>query len=41
MNKNFELVLNYTSSERRFEDFVKRNNFQTGRLLRIQAQVNF
>jgi hypothetical protein len=39
--KNFELVVNYTISNRRYEDFQKQNNFQSGRLLRIQAQVNF
>ena len=41
VNKNFELVLNYTLSKRRYEDFSKQNNFQSGNLLRIQAQVNF
>jgi hypothetical protein len=41
VNKNFELVVNYTISKRRFEDFVKQENYQTGNLLRIQAQVNF
>jgi hypothetical protein len=40
-NKNFELVINYTISNRRYEDFIRQNNFQFGRLLRIQAQVNF
>lgn len=39
--KNFELVVMYTLSERRYEDFQKRDNFQSGNLLRIQAQVNF
>jgi hypothetical protein len=39
--KNFELVLMYTFSERRYEDFIKQENFQKGSLLRIQAQVNF
>ncbi len=39
--KNFELVVMYTMSQRRYEDFIMRDNFQTGRLLRIQAQVNF
>lgn len=39
--KNFELVLMYTFSERRFEDFALKNNFQKGQLLRIQAQANF
>jgi hypothetical protein len=40
-NKNFELVFHYTISNRRYEDFIRQNNFQFGRLLRIQAQVNF
>jgi hypothetical protein len=40
-NKNFELVMNYTFSKRRYEDFQLPNNFQEGSLLRIQAQVNF
>lgn len=39
--KNFEFVAMYTLSERRFEDFRKQNNFQKGRLLRLQAQMNF
>lgn len=39
--KQFELVLMYTMSERRYEDFIKQDNFQKGNLLRIQAQVNF
>jgi hypothetical protein len=39
--KNFELVAMYTISSRRFEDFDLPNNFQSGRLLRLQAQVNF
>lgn len=41
VNKNFELVVNYTISDRRYEDFVKSDNFQSGSLLRMQAQVNF
>lgn len=40
-NKAFELTTNYTISQRRYEDFALQNNFQTGNLLRIQAQVNF
>ncbi|ASS47717.1 MAG: porin [Candidatus Fluviicola riflensis] len=40
-HKNFELVAMYTISSRRFEDYVKQDNLQTGRLLRIQAQLNF
>ena len=39
--RNFELVVNYTISRRRYEDFIRQNNLQSGRLLRIQAQVNF
>jgi hypothetical protein len=39
--KNFELVVMYTISERRFEDFKNQNNLQKGSLLRIQAQLNF
>ena len=39
--KQFELVMMYTMSSRRYEDFVKQNNYQRGNLLRIQAQVNF
>lgn len=41
MNKNFELVVNYTMSNRRYEDFVLQNNHQIGNLLRIQAQLSF
>jgi phosphate-selective porin len=39
--KSFELVAMYTFSYRRFEDYVKQDNFQQGRLLRLQAQINF
>ncbi len=39
--KTFELVAMYTISDRRFEDFAKQTNRQTGSLLRLQAQVNF
>ena len=39
--KNFELVAMYTFSDRRFEDFVLQENRQKGRLLRLQAQLNF
>lgn len=41
LNKNFEFVVNYTMSDRRYEDARLKNNHQTGNLLRIQAQVNF
>lgn len=37
----FELVAHYTISSRRYEDFLNQDNLQTGRLLRLQAQVNF
>ncbi|HYG19293.1 MAG TPA: porin [Ohtaekwangia sp.] len=39
--KNFEMVAMYTISERRFEDGGKPDNFQKGRLLRLQFQLNF
>ncbi len=39
--KNFELVAQYTISSRRYEDFMNQNNTQKGRLLRLQAQLNF
>jgi len=37
----FELVVMYTFSNRRFEDFMLPNNRQFGSLLRLQAQINF
>jgi hypothetical protein len=40
-NRFFELVAMYTLSERRFEDHRTPNNLQKGRLLRLQAQLNF
>jgi hypothetical protein len=39
--KHFELVVMYTMSERRYEDYVKQDNLQKGNLMRIQAQINF
>jgi hypothetical protein len=39
--RNFEFVAMYTMSRRRFEDFATPKNVQEGRLLRLQAQVNF
>lgn len=39
--KHFELVAQYTLSQRRFEDFELPENMQQGGLLRIQAQVKF
>lgn len=40
-NKNFELTVSYVLSHRRFEDSRLKINDQKGRLLRIQAQLNF
>ncbi|MCH8545986.1 MAG: OprO/OprP family phosphate-selective porin [Cryomorphaceae bacterium] len=40
-HRNFELVVMYTFSDRTFEDAMLPMNRQRGRLLRIQAQVNF
>lgn len=39
--KNFELVADYTISNRRYEDAILLNNSQAGSLLRLQAQFNF
>lgn len=39
--KNFEIVADYTISNRRYEDAVKIDNLQKGSLLRLQAQFNF
>jgi phosphate-selective porin len=39
--KYFGLEAVYTISRRRFEDFRNQDNTQKGRLLRLQAQVNF
>ena len=39
--KQFEFVMAYVYSERRFEDFAKKDNFQKGHLIRMQAQINF
>lgn len=39
--KALEFVAMYTISDRRYEDGVKRSNQQSGRLLRLQVQVNF
>ncbi len=40
-NKFFELTTSYVLSHRRFEDNKLKSNDQKGRLLRIQAQINF
>lgn len=37
----FELVGSYNLSRRRYEDYELPTNYQTGNLLRIQAQLNF
>lgn len=39
--KQFELVVMYTISKRRYEDHLLKNNLQKGNLLRLQAQINF
>ncbi|GGE32793.1 porin [Psychroflexus planctonicus] len=39
--RNLEFVMMYTFSDRTFEDALNPMNRQTGRLLRLQAQVNF
>lgn len=39
--KNFELVVMYTVSKRRFEDGQMPLNYQEGSLLRLQVQANF
>ncbi len=39
--KQFEIVAMYTWSQRRFEDYTIKDNFQKGSLLRLQAQINF
>jgi hypothetical protein len=39
--KQFELVVMYTVSRRRYEDFILQDNYQTGNLMRIQLQVNY
>lgn len=41
VNKNLELVATYTFSDRKYEDYLLRNNHQRGSLMRLQAQVNF
>ncbi len=39
--KNFELTVQYTIADRKFEDFKTKGNSQAGQFLRIQAQLNF
>ncbi|MBX2980959.1 MAG: porin [Flavobacteriales bacterium] len=40
-NPNFELVVEYYISDRRYEDKLRPDWQQSGRLLRVQAQFNF
>lgn len=37
----FELTAEYNISNRRYEDYINRNNHQIGNLLRLQAQINY
>jgi hypothetical protein len=39
--KQFELTGSYNFSNRRYEDYELRDNYQQGNLLRLQAQLNF
>ena len=39
--KNFELTVQYTIADRKYEDYKTKQNSQAGRFLRIQAQLNF
>lgn len=41
LNKNFELTASYVFSHRKFVDSKLKVNDQRGRLLRLQAQINF
>ena len=41
LTKSLELTAEYVFSSRRFEDHNNRDNLQKGRLLRLQAQINF
>ena len=41
LNKSLEITAEYVFSSRRFEDRNNRDNLQKGRLLRLQAQINF
>jgi hypothetical protein len=41
VNKSLGITASYVISNRRFEDSKLRNNDQQGRLLRLQAQLNF
>lgn len=37
----FELTAEYNISNRRYEDYINRNNHRIGNLLRLQAQINY
>ena len=41
LSKSLEITAEYVFSSRRFEDHNNRDNLQKGRLLRLQAQINF
>jgi hypothetical protein len=41
LSKSLEVTAEYVFSSRRFEDHNNRDNLQKGRLLRLQAQINF
>jgi len=41
LNEHLEIVAMYTISNRKYEDFILRDNHQKGNLLRLQAQINF
>ncbi len=40
-NKNFELTATWLYSEKMTSDKAKKDNFQIGNMLRLQAQLNF
>ena len=37
----FELTAEYNISNRRYEDYINRENHRIGNLLRLQAQINY
>lgn len=39
--ESLELVTEFVISSRRYEDFARQDNLQTGSLLRLQAQINY
>lgn len=40
-SNSFEIVTQYSHSDRRYEDFSRPNNRQKGSLLRVQLQINY